>query len=251
MRWSILIYISCCVNLLWSATGRAVSEVVPAHPHNFHEAIDPRPDVSGSPIVGFRLGEARGSVDVDDIYIVIPSIPPPICIEATTQDGRFSAENLYLDDDPSEKYGTFAKVKPFAQAKRTKNAVEEYPLAQLAIRAYQNKEGSCVAKDAVFLPQCLKPSSTAKSLFVQVNAGSSSTSAVLEYVDYRKKRVTGVGKCHPAAGNAHLTFNTICRFEPLRLDKPTKITVMIMLDDGFDEETFSTEVLIPEGKLKQ
>ena len=70
----------------------------------FVESYDEKVNVSaGLSLVGLRLGTTTGLLDPENVFIAHPfrSGPLKICVDATTQDGRYSAHNPYTVQPPA------------------------------------------------------------------------------------------------------------------------------------------------------
>lgn len=220
------------------------AEAIPVNLSSFNETLDPLPDVSGSPLVGLRMGDVSGNINTNNINLVIPpTIASNICIASKTKDGRFSSENPYRIKIVS-KDAKIARVRPFTNNK--KRALELYSFEDLAIRAFQSPAGDCIATGAIHLPQVMASSKNPDTLSVLINAGSRLTKGMLSYVESVNVPNNVYASCGAIEGKARLSFDTICRFSSLHLHTRAEANLLITLDDGFGEEKHSFKILLPQ-----
>jgi hypothetical protein len=251
MNWKILFLIVAAFLFssapVLSETEPNLAELIPIDSSNFFEKISTTPDVSGTPVVGFKIGKTTDKIDSDKIYVTIPSsVPPLICVEGRTKDARFSSRNRYTINKLSQNQGV-AVIKPFV--KETKSGLEKYPLDQFALRAYQTSDGECMIQNALYLPQILSLKPIPNSLHLLINAGSRTVSANLVFFGNGKKPIKIEGRCQCVDNTASLTFNTVCSFEPFEAHFPTEGDVTVLLDDGFGEDKIIVKVLLPKNVL--
>lgn len=221
----------------------ALATPVEKDEEKFVEYVDPRPDVSGSPLVGIRLGEINGKINVDNVYIVIPLHKKElsICISNTTKDGRYFSENLYAITYLEEN-ASFARVRPFT-VKESKN-LKTYNAEDVAVLAFYEESGRCLTKDATYLPQIISSTKKPDNLKLQINSSARITKAFLQ-LNTNDEPVPIKGTCEAVCGNACLTFDTECTFSQLSVPKAGKTNLKLVFDDGFGEDVHEFMLLLP------
>jgi hypothetical protein len=223
---------------------------VPTNPDNFKESTDPLPNVSGSPLVGLRIGDISGEkIDPERIFIVLPeNSSKGICISSKTKDGRFSSENHY-SINLKNRNARIAIVDPFT--KNNQSYLEKYLFGDLAVHAYQPDTNECIPKKAIHLPQIAQLPTDCDSLFLMLNSNGRPTKAVLaveEDTKINQMVAKTEASCKSASGGASLAFDTICRFFNLNFEKATKCKLEVNFNDGFGDEKHVFMVLLPETR---
>lgn len=209
-----------------------VVDIFPPDVENFLESFDESRPVSGSALVGLRLGDAEGYVVPDEIVLLRPPTGATICVHAMTQDGRFSASNPYvLPQGPDSR--VYLRLKPVTKDHRDELAL--YPADQLAVRAFVPNGDNCSPSGATHVPAVARGSEL-DVLYVFVNSKTQSVRASLGQeilVD-----------CEPAGTSAFIAFDQMCRV-------PIKAGGLALLDlefdDGFGSEHYQYPVILPGG----
>lgn len=222
------------------AQEAAIGRAIPAVPaKDFNESFDQYTNVSGSPLVGLSMGLLEGKIDLKNLIIAVPpDAPDQICINGTTQDGRFSAEN------PFNVIGTGADMEEVLIVDFTfkyESKFSTYIASELAVRSFQptEEEEDCAARGALNLP--LMASDTGE-LVAMVNSRSRRTTAKLTIPDNVPGAIQGT--CNVSRGRSGIAFDTICKF-PVDLEIPTEAELEIVFDDGFGKEVRLFRVFLP------
>lgn len=217
---------------IMTASAKAADPVIVADTTSFREMYDQAVPVSGSTVVGLRIGDAQGNVDTDDIRLPILS-GESVCVRAVTQDGRFSSSNRYTSRLPVND-GTIGRLTPITL--RYNNVLSDYSMDAFAMKAFIGRNGACNPEGSVHLPQIL-PHGSKRILSVLVN--SSGRHALL--------RVAGAKPipCSKIKEGARIAFDRLCTAD-ITAFRHGITDVTIILDDDFGEETTSIAVMIPD-----
>ena len=223
--------------------------VIVGDPKHINENYDPIPDVSGTPLVGIRLGEKEGNIDVNQIEILIPPLETTekyVCITNVTKDGRYSSENLYIIKSSKNDEKT-ARVQPFSGYKAE---LERYSSQDLAVQVFYSDTNACSAQNAVYLPQTVSNGSKIDTLFLMVNSRARITEASLSFREDNEqledsKQSIG-GTCKTVCNNACLAFDKVCSFQSLKFPNAIIAKLTLKFDDGFDEDIHSYDLLLQE-----
>ncbi|GLQ53808.1 hypothetical protein [Devosia nitrariae] len=215
----------------------AQEQPVPIHPvdpepENFKESFDESRAVSGSALVGLRLGDAQGQVVPDDIVLLRPSGGGTICVHAMTQDGRFSASNPYVVPEDASP-GRYLQLEPITREHRVRLA--SYPADQFAVRAFVPVGEGCSPAGATHVP-AVATGGDLKVLYVFVNSKTQSVRASLGQeapVD-----------CEPAGTSAFIAYDQKCR---ITFEAKGTAVLDLELDDGFGSEHYQYSVVLPAG----
>lgn len=247
------ILLSVTASLLITISAHARENIsaiaVPANRSSFTESYDPFPDVSGSFLVGLRIGDVSDKLNVNDVTIALPSDPSKsLCISSTTQDGRYSSENNPYTISSPVKNANSVRLAPFT-LKYYKN-LKEYQATALAVRAYHSSSHDCNPKDALNLPQLSIGPDKTNTLYVMINAESRQASAKLTIDKGPVSGRTGNSLTHTACtqirDRACIAFDTICELSLHEIPKETEALLELVLNDGFGEETHSFHLFLPQ-----
>ncbi|GAB7080502.1 hypothetical protein [Megalodesulfovibrio paquesii] len=217
-----------------SATAQPVAEIV-ADPGSFKENFDSAVPVSGSVIVGVRLGEAEGNVAVQDTQLVLPTATD-VCVRVVTRDGRYSANNVYRLPAP---VAGANRVRLSPVTLHYAQALSDYKKDDLAICAFAAHNGSCAPAQVAYLPHLADPRQPGQHLNILINSGAR-YSAVL----VRKKQQQV--RCQAISQGSKIAYDQKCQI-PLEYlsEGPNELT--LTMDDGFDEEAVRFQVMLPRN----
>ena len=217
----------------------------------FVESFDDAANVSGSPLVGLRLVQEKRSTkwDPNNVLLVHPFETGVVfCIDAVTQDGRYSALNPFRAPSIS-KNSNLMRVTPLTLKHRAR--LTAYTNEQFAIRAYVPREKQCSPSNALHLPQVLNELSDQMTLVIFANGRSRSATADLlrEKNDgdqpHDKNQVSSSNFCRNIKTGASIAYDLICSL-PLSLSVQARpITLQLTFDDGFDLDSYQYRVLLP------
>ncbi len=224
-----------------------VSDVGIAVPQNtLSESFD-RPKVAAATLVGVSLGEFRGFVDVERIFITFPGKGKQrICVEVKTQDARYSAINSYsLNSDRNLK-----RVRLSPVTIHYEKDLAKYRKTSFAIKSYVQRGKICNPNKALLLPQLGTGTNTNK-LIALVNSQSRITTAALSKVVFSEKKsdknfpAVARTKCVEHDEAVAVAFDKICRLD-ISGELPAGVLYLrISLDDGFGIEKHVSSVLLP------
>lgn len=199
----------------------------------FRESFDAQVPVSGGAIVGICLGSVDGNVDIKNI--MLPSFSgESVCVRVVTQDGRFSANNIYKKNGPMNSK-EFVRLTPVSI--KYANILSSYKMTSFAINAFISDDGVYVPEHTIHLPQIQPDSELVKTLTVLVNSGGRFSQMALEN--------DGTGfLCQNVAEGARIAYDTVCTGNILR-HVPGVKKVSITMDDGFESEEINFLLLLP------
>ncbi|MCF3936399.1 hypothetical protein L1787_23685 [Acuticoccus sp. M5D2P5] len=243
MRWVILF-----LGLL-SASPLAAQTVVIAEATrvgNLVESYDPAADVAaGSPLVGLRLGGAAGTLQLDHVLLIRPpSFDEWICLETTTQDGRYNGHARY-EVTGSNPDAALVQVRPITELQGTmRQQLEQYDPATYAVRAFATRDETCSPSGAVHLPSVAEPGAVGGNLVVTVNGRAMSGSAELRGIAGGEPIASA--ECDRAGGGSLIAFDLTCEL-PLdgAPDGLGAADLALIFDDGFGETTYTYKVFLP------
>lgn len=206
--------------------------------NNLMESFDESRPVSGSALVGLRLGDAQGHVDPQNVVLLRPPAGATICVHSMTQDGRFSASNPYILPEGADP-GAHLRLTPIT--KLYSNELASYSANQLAVRAFVPEGEGCSPADAKHVP-AIAIGSELNVLYVFVSSRTQSARASL-------------GKdapvdCVQAGTSAFIAYDQMCEipFEAEEIVGAEGIAVLdLELDDGFSSEHYKYFVILPGG----
>lgn len=238
LHFGLAIFMYCFALLAAAPVAHGAEEppVISADSASFREVYDPAVPVSGSAIVGIRLGDPNGNIRVGDIRL--PILPgEAVCVRAVTQDGRFSSNNLYKAAAPLPP-GSAARLSPVTL--RYSHILSGYKMDAFALKAFASTDGSCTPNGAVHLPQLLPQEGPTRKLAVLVNSGGR----------YTAMQIAGTPKspCSNTSGGARIAFDKQCIADISAMPAGTT-DIRIIMDDGFGEETTVVSVMIPPSGL--
>ncbi|MCJ2164677.1 MULTISPECIES: hypothetical protein [unclassified Pseudodesulfovibrio] len=207
--------------------------ILSADSTRFHENYDPEVPVSGGAIVGISLGRLDGDVDVENVRL--PSFSgDSVCVRIVTQDGRYSANNVYRKTGSGDPKGTVL-LTPVSL--KYAEALSKYKMSAFALNAFIPKEGTSDPQQAIHLPQMLPDADKIKTLTVLVNSGGR----------FSKMTMNEAGStflCQNVKDGARIAYDTVCKGD-LATYTPGVKSVLIILDDGFGEESIHFSLLLP------
>ena len=207
-------------------------EISPPTRADLTESFDDSRPVSGSALVGLRLGDAQGQVDPGNIVLLRPSGGGKICVHSMTQDGRFSASTPYVlpaDARP----GAYLLLQPITNDYF--NELASYSANQLAVRAFVPDGEGCSPARATHVP-AVATGSELNVLYVFVSSRTQSVRARLGQHD----QVV----CEQAGTSAFIAYDQMCR---IPVPEEGMAILDLELDDGFSSEHYSYSVILPGG----
>jgi hypothetical protein len=221
--------------ILMSIHGQGqAQEIAVAQPEQgatFNEAFDRTAAVSGGVIVGIKLGDFRGNVDVTNIQLASDG-KQPFCVRAVTSDGRFSSSNKYV---VARAGGNRVRISPVTKAYA--GILSNYQARDFAVEAFLANAGKCVSLNAIHIPQIGVAHRTPSVLTVLIN-GSSRTVTMTEPVSGQP------AKCTPVEGTTRIAYDSECVIGVGSL-LGKQATFNINLNDGFGDEKQTLTVALP------
>jgi hypothetical protein len=218
----------------------SVAAAIPVSPPI--ESFDAAAAVSGSAIAGLALGQFGKLLSVEQLQLASPGKGGAFCIDAITQDGRYTLRGVYKS--PTTPEADWVAIRPLTS--RFRSQLQGIDPVRFALRAYTAHDGKCNPKDAVHLPQY-----NGEEPILTILANGGSRSGVAEVFDEAGGRTAvplSRSHCRPSSGGARIAFDLRC--ELALPNRPTGATVRVSLtfDDGFGAEVSSVRVFLPAIK---
>lgn len=220
-----------------SAPASSTDLAVPPPGEQFHEVYDDEAPVSGSPLVGLALGVVEAPLDLAAITLVAPPPGWPICVRATTRDGRYMASNPYTIEGPPQ--GGPVRLERLTRAFATQLA--GYSLSGFALRAYVEGAPDCSPTGALHLPQ-IRAADADAPLVVMANGQSRMATARL--LDEAGTRIAEAA-CVTPGGAALIAFDLVCTLSRAALPGGGRAEVELVFNDGFSDDLMRFRVLLP------
>jgi hypothetical protein len=251
MRWRLvlvplMVFVAC--NSVMAEDASDVLRLA-GEPKQYVERFLDNPKVSGNLIVGVRWASAdenpaaHGNFDARNVHLVIPArlSAKRACVNITSKDGRYSAENLYAL--PAD---VVREPKLDADTKYKIQLSENYSIDSIAVLARTGS--SCdTAEFGEIIPAVLVPNgvelsaalSAVSTLVVDINADPESVELSLQ-----KKGGLGLSAtCESAGEGVRISYSTICKFYPrIRLESG-EYGITLIIKERF------RKVKTPEFKL--
>lgn len=221
--------------------------VLPSSSDRMAETYDNTGPVAGSPLVGLRLGTVAGKLEVDEIFVAQPSDGERIiCVRSTTQDGRYSAQNLY-EVQTGSSLRPAVRLSPVTQAYGEQLAAYEWN--QFAVRAFVARQGKCSPANAVHLPRTTGERDGDGNLVVSLNARSRSATASLfaRSPGNGEKDVEQIAAaaCGSIEDTARIAFDTECVLQIPDVAMGKTVWLRVNFDDGFTVEPRDYAIYLP------
>ncbi len=207
----------------------------------FAERLTNRVPVSGRTLVGLLSSATAQPPDGAGLVpgsIALPAALAiegvPVCMRATTQDGRYSAENSFVARGPVPTRGRADFDWPTAYS----DALRDFPLREMAALA---RRGSC-ADQAEIVPVMLGEGGALGTLQAVVNTRGAAISAALRDPD--TGRTLRRANCTRAPGAARVAFDARCVLGPVG-DLPGRIQLRLeqVSHDGLQTEVVESMIL--------
>ena len=211
-----------------------VAEIV-ADQGSFKESYDSAVPVSGSAIVGVRLGEADGNVVVRDTQLALHKAAD-VCVRVVTRDGRFSANNIYKLPTPLPDVN---RVRLSPVTLNYVQALSSYKKDDLAVSAFPAQDGACLPSEVAFIPQLANPQRPWPYLTILINSGGRHC---LLLVQNKQQKV----RCQPISQGSRIAYDQRCQV-PVDILSEGGNNFTLFMDDGFEEEALNFIVTLPPG----
>jgi hypothetical protein len=232
--------------LLLLATGQASAQpaiIEATPPGEFNESYDDSAPVSGSPLVGLRLGGEPALSGNNVVVAGPPAIGDGVCLRVTTRDGRFSAANFY--ELPKGSGGVLVRVTPLS--KDHTRELGSYPADEVAFRAFASATPECSPGGAVNLPLYDGAPAANPQLVVFANGKSQPATASLYDTD-EFEAPAGLGPfatvdCTPAGGTM-IAYDLICAV-PLPAGFSGHALLAVEFSDGFTTDRYAYRTFVP------
>ena len=202
----------------------------------FVERLTERVPVSGRTLVGLISAATMQPPDGAGLLPGRMAVPAalaagasPVCVRATTQDGRYSAENSFAVQGTLPADGRAELAWPTAY----QDALNALSLREVAVLA---RSGSC-AEAAEVIPVMLDPSGRLGVLQVLVNTRGSAVTVALR--DPGTGRTLRRANCIRVDGTARVAFDARCVLGPAA-DLPARVQVRL---EQVSRDGLQTEVL--------
>ena len=209
------------------------------------ESYDAAAAVSGSAIAGLALGQFGKLLSIEQLQLASPGKGMAFCIDAITQDGRYTLRGVYKS--PVTPETDWVAIRPLTS--RFNSQLRGVDPVQFALRAFAAPDGKCNPRDAVHLPQY---NGAEPILTVFANGGS--RSGVAELFDETADRTAAAiskSNCRRASGGARIAFDLRCELALPSRAAPATLRVTLTFDDGFGAEVRSLRVFVPPIKTAQ
>lgn len=214
------------------ATADDIVEAEPPEP--FRESFDANANVSGSKLVGLRIGPSPIAA-TGPFFVSLPRPAPELCVQAITQDGRYLATNPFRVPDGAE-----APTLRIASLSRQYQAeLSAYAPEDIAVRTFVDGGAACNPGEALNIPYAASPVG-GDALEVLVNTRSFGTRARLE----AEGALIAETKCETVSQGTRIAYDKICRLTlPAGETRTGELTLLI--NDGFSDQAYRYNVLIP------
>ncbi len=221
---------------LIAATPVAAQSMLMPTTFPFAERLTERVPVSGRTLVGLVSAATAQPPDGTGLLPGRMALPAalaagasPVCVRATTQDGRYSAENSFAVQGALPIDGRAELAWPTVYP----NALSAFSLRELAVLA---RSGSC-AEAAEVIPVMLDPSGRLGVLQVLVNTRGGAITVALR--DPGTGRTLRRANCVRVEGTARVAFDARCVLGPAA-DLPARVQVRL---EQVSRDGLQTEVL--------
>jgi hypothetical protein len=176
----------------------------------FSETYTNEPVVYGAQLVGLRLGDAKGHLNVERLRVLMPSESQnKLCLNLVTRDGQYSGRQGY---DPKDAYPGLQdlRLEPYVKVKRPK-VVEGYAAEDLA--ALVEVRTHCDSgKPKCYLPVIFKDAGNSDTLVAYFNDSLSTLEANI--LQDSANGVLAKGKCSQLNRHGSNTeFSRQCSFQ--------------------------------------
>lgn len=243
----LLRFIALALLLLAAGPAAAQPAIVEAAPdsdeQNFNESYDASAPVSGSPLVGLRVGDLPAVASNNVLVVGPPDQGGGVCLRVTTRDGRFSAANFY--DVPVDATGKLVRVSPL-----TRQYVSElgrYPADEVAFRAFASATRDCSPGGAVNLPLYDGAPASNPQLVVFANGKSQPATAALYNTDKSEPpdglAPIAIVDCAPAGGSM-IAYDLVCAV-PLPAGFSGHALLTVEFSDGFTTDRYDYRTFVP------
>jgi len=232
------------VVLLAAGPAAAQADIVDASlAGKINESYDNSVAVSGSPLVGLRLGGVQAASGNSVIVAGPPAADNGVCLRVTTRDGRFSAANFYAP--AAGVSGELIRVAPLAQEYEPQ--LSRYPADEVAFRAFASASGNCSPGGAVNLPIFDGDPAEPRQLVVFANGKSQAATASL-YETEASEAPAGLAPvatagCTPAGGSM-IAFDLVCKLQ-LPPGFNGRALLSVEFSDGFSTDRYDYRTLVP------
>lgn len=214
------------------ATNQNIAEIK-ADPTSFKESYDSEVPVSGSTIVGVRLGHSDGNVAVDETMLAAVN-STDICVRTVTRDGRFSASNIYKSSGLPPKQ---QKVRLSPITLKYSKALSNYKFDDFAVFAFPAQDGACFPENVAFLPQLASNQTQLDQLTILINSSGRYSEIIIEHIG---KKIY----CQRFSQGSQIAYDQACEVDTSLLSTGNN-RLKLVLDDGFEEEIIHFTVFIP------
>jgi hypothetical protein len=198
---------------------------------------------AGSPLVGLRIGNVEGRVDLRNVRILAPpALYAEICVRSTTQDGRFSAFNAY--GIPSNAGAAVLRLEPLTRS--YKQELSRYAAGQLAVGAFAAELAGCPAAGALYLP-LMRPGAVELVVIANSRSRSASVEVYPVPVDVATPELEPLqqNECRPVGESGRIAFDLECRVQLAEQRAPAEYYLRLVFDDGFAADPYLYRVYLP------
>ncbi|MDY0259929.1 MAG: hypothetical protein RBR41_09730 [Desulfovibrio sp.] len=213
--------------------------VIEADAASFKESFDQAVPVSGNIIAGLRFGDGAKKISANGTFLAPPQ-GRDVCVRVVTRDGRFSASNIYrlANDEQLSQANAAGRVHLSPITHSYAEKLVNYVVDDLAVSAFMASEGGCAAGKTPYVPQIVSQG-TEKVFTVLVNSGGRSCRLTLQP---NRKSV----QCARFSNGARIAYDQECVMDVSHLT-PGINNFVLVLDDGFNEERSSFQVIVPSN----
>lgn len=214
--------------------------VIEADAASFKESFDHVVPVSGNIIAGLRFGGGAKKISANGTFLAPPQ-GRDVCVRVVTRDGRFSASNIYrfVNDEQLSQANAAGRVHLSPITRNYAEKLANYIVDDLAVSAFMASEGGCAAGKTPYVPQIVSQGKENNVFTVLVNSGGRSCRLTLQS---NSKSV----QCARFSNGARIAYDQECVMDVTYLT-PGINNFVLVLDDGFNEERSSFQVIVPSN----
>ncbi len=228
------------------AAGKQLRARPAIDPAKLNESFDDA-KVSTGVFVGYRVGKFNSYERIRPFLVSFPASTSKLfCLSLRTNDARFVAENIYQVELVPDGISP-VEVSPVTN--KFTDELSKYRRPQLAVSAFQTKDGSCNPVEAVYFPQLGKLTGIRSEIQVLINSESrSAVIQVLEIIfpDGMTKRLSNhISPCSRIEALASVALDTTCPISHEEQFLGNQIRISIDLNDGFGIEPHTFILYVP------
>jgi len=233
---------------LFSAQAYAESNIREATlaSDEFREGFEDKVNVAGGVLLGLALGPATGLTAIDYVQLDKSGLlsATSICIRATTSDGLFWSENLFVIDGGESLW----RAKPIS--KDFSDELKSYGEENIVISAgliTPDEQTSCENTRQVYAPVGLSQNIKSSILSFYINSTNRYVEAGLWTLGAGEDDDPLVSaKCQEPSLQKSAIYDKVCQIDLSKMDKSGLFEFRIFLENPpFDVETWTETIALP------